>query len=79
MIGGVFNAVNYFPTGQSVTISLYDPISGAAISLSSNACTEIPGTGVYIWDVSDLLNQPNMYQEYGYRMTDGSISKSGIV
>lgn len=78
-IGGVFNAVEYFIPGQNVTITLYDPISGAAIPLSSDTCKEIPGQGVYIWEVSNLLNQPNMYQEYGYKMTDGSTFKSGIV
>jgi len=77
--GDVYNAAGYFTTGGTVTISLYDPITGAAISLSSNACPEIGTTGVYIWDTTKLTAQPSGYQEYAYKMSNGTTFSGGMI
>ena len=71
-IGGVINAVGYFPTGSTVTIELYDPPTGQTIALDDNTCEEIGITGVFVWDTSKLTTQPTGYQEYAWRMTDGT-------
>ena len=77
--GDVYNAAGYFTTGGTVTISLYNPITGAAISLSSNACPEIGTTGVYIWDTTKLTAQPSGYQEYAYKMSNGTTFSGGVM
>lgn len=78
MYGGTYNAVEAFPTLSTVTISLYDPVTGASISLDDNACPEIV-TGLYIWDSSKLTAQPSGYQEYVWSMTDSVTVKGGII
>jgi|SRR3990172_540636 len=77
--GGIYNAVGYFTTGGTVTISLYDPINGDVVSLSSNACPEIGTTGLYVWDTTKLTTQPSGYQEYAYKMTNGTAFSGGIL
>jgi len=77
--GGAYNAVSYFTTGGTVTIGLYDPITGASVSLISNACLEIDVTGLYIWDSTNLTTQPSGYQEYVWKMTNGSTYNGGIL
>ena len=79
--GGIHNAAAYFPTGSSVTITLYDPLVAAptAISVTSDACVEVGTTGLYMWDMSKLTTLPQPYKEYGYVMTDNSTKVGGIV
>lgn len=77
--GDTYNAVAYFSTSGTVTISLYDPITGTAISLSSNACSEINATGLYIWGSTKLTTQPSGYQEYAWKMTNGTTYAGGIL
>ena len=78
-LGDVHNAVGYFPSLGSVTIILYHPISGAVIAIDSADCQEIGTTGTYIWDSTKLTTQPIGYQEYAFRMTDGTAFKGGII
>ena len=80
--GGIYNAAEYFPTGQSdVVITLYDPeaVADASITLTSNACVEFGDTGLYFWDASKIATTPVPYKEYGYIMTDGATSAGGII
>jgi hypothetical protein len=78
-LGDIYNAVGYFATGGTVTISLYDPITGTAISLGSSACPEIGTTGVYIWNSTKLSAQPTGYQEYAYKMSNGTTFSGGVM
>jgi hypothetical protein len=80
--GGVFNAAEFFPTGQvDVVITLYDPeVAGAiAIPLDSDVCVEVGSTGLYMWDMSKITTLPTPRKEYGYLMTDGSTSQGGVI
>ena len=80
--GGVWNAVAYFPTGQSdVTITLYDPeaTADASITLTSDACVEFGTSGAYFWDATKIATVPVPYKEYGYIMTDGVTSSGGVI
>lgn len=78
-LGGTYNAAAYFATGSTVTIALYDPVTGATISLDDNTCKEIGSTGMFVWDVANLTTQPTGYQEYVYRMSDGTNYEGGII
>lgn len=77
--GDIYNAVADFPTGSTVTIELFDPITGVAIALDSDACPEINADGVYIWDSTKLTTQPASYQEYAWKMTDGLTFEGGVI
>jgi hypothetical protein len=67
---GIYSALGQFPTGSSVTITLYDPITLAPISLTDNVCEEIGTTGCYVWHSGKLTTQPVGYKEYVWVMTD---------
>lgn len=77
--GGVYNAAEAFPAASTVTIELFDPIDGTAISVDDNTCPEMSAGGIYIWDTSKLTTQPAGYQEYAWKMTDGITVKGGII
>ena len=72
-------ATKSFPTGSTVTIALFDPISGASISLASAVCVELGTSGTFSWDTSKLTAQPLGYQEYLYEMTDTITTKADII
>ena len=78
-LGGTFNASAYFAVGQSVTIELYFPTSGSLVPLSDNVCTPVGVTGMYVWDSSKLSSQPSGYQEYIWKMTDGTNFEGGVM
>ena len=77
--GSTFNVTGYFPAGGTVTISLYDPISGAPVSLTSNSCNQIGSTGIYIWGTNKLTTQPSGYQEYPWKLTNGTTTLAGVL
>ena len=77
--GGIYNAVEYFPTSSTVTITLYDPLTGGVVSLDDSSCSEIGSSGIFVWDSSKLTTQPTGYKEYAWRMTDGSTIKGGVI
>jgi hypothetical protein len=79
VFGDIYNAVAYFPTGSTVTIELFHPITGVAIALDSDACPEIMTDGLYIWDSTKLTTQPADYQEYAWKMTDGITFEGGVI
>ena len=79
-VGDLLNVAEYFPTGQlDVVITVYNPITGAVVALDNNQCVEIPGTGVYLWDITKITTQSIPYKEFPYKMTDGSNTSSGMV
>ncbi len=79
-LGDVYNAAAFFPTGSTVTIEVWDPITGAPISLSNNGCNEVPGEGVFVWDSTKLTTQPTAsYQEFLWKMTDGITEVGGVI
>jgi len=78
--GGIYNATKYFPSTQNdVVIELFDPVTGASIPLTDNSCVEIASTGMYVWDSTKLTTQPDGYQEYIYKMTDGATVQGGVI
>ena len=80
--GGKHNAAGFFPTGQAdVVVTLYDPLVASAtpVSLTSNVCVEVGGTGLYLWDMTKITTTPQPYKEYGYVMTDGATKVGGII
>lgn len=80
--GAVWNAVEYFATGQNdVVITLYDPeaTADATITLTSNACVEFGTSGAYFWDMSKIATLPTPRKQYGYLMTDGSTTQGGTI
>jgi hypothetical protein len=74
-----YNAAAYFTTGSTVTIRVWNTTTGDEETLISNACVEVKTTGVFVWDSSKLANQPVKYQQYAWKMTDGTNSESGIM
>ena len=78
--GGVHNAAEWFPPASNVTILITDPRTDGVINTTNNACVESDNNpGMYIWDTSKLVTQPNGYQEYIYSMTDGITVKGGKI
>ena len=80
--GGILNAIEYFPSGQSdVVITLYDPeaTADATISLTTNACVEFGTSGLYFWDATNIAVVPVPFKQYGYIMTDGATSEGGDI
>lgn len=78
-IGDIYNAAASFPTGSSVTIELYHPITLAAIAVDSDVCGELASTGLYVWNSSKLTIALTDYQEYVWRMTDGLTFEGGVI
>ena len=79
VVGGTYNIAAIFPTGSTVTVALYDPVTGLAVSLISASATEIGSTGLYVWGANNLTTQPTSYQEYLYTISDGTTTEGGIV
>ena len=77
---GLYNAIGYFATGSSVTIIIYDiDDEGVVVATDSDVCNEIGTTGVFIWSLDNLTVCPITYQQYGFKMTDGSVFQGGEV
>lgn len=75
----IYNAAFYFPTGGTVTIDIYDPVTAGAVALDDDACVEMGATGIFIWDTSKLTTQPDGYQEYIFKMTNGTLDGVGVI
>lgn len=65
-------AIGIFSTGKTVTIQVIDAKTGVAETLTSNACTEILSSGVFVWEFSKLQTLPAVFTQYLYIMTDNS-------
>ena len=78
-LGGTYNAVEYFTTGSSVSIALYDPETGDSVSIDTSSVGEIGSTGLFVWSSDNLTTQPTGYKEYAWVMTDGSTPKGGVL
>ena len=68
-----------FPTGSTVTITLYKLSDSSSVTLSSNSMSEVGSTGVFKWNSSDITTQPTAYTEYLWVATDGTLSQYGKV
>ncbi|PHS70525.1 MAG: hypothetical protein COB22_07825 [Cycloclasticus sp.] len=64
------NLVGRFPTGEAVTIEIYEIDSASAVALTSNACAEIAASGLFKWAKTNIALQPTSYTEYVYTMID---------
>jgi len=71
-LGGIYNAVGYFASGSSVTITIYDLITGSTVSTSSTTCGELGSSGIFVWSIENLTVFPIAHKEYGFKMTDGA-------
>ena len=78
-LGGVYNAVEYFPPGSTVAITVFDVIDGSDVAINTSVVFEPSGTGRFIWNAANITVQPTGYQEYGYTMTDGVTIKGGVI
>lgn len=78
-VGGTYNAHAFFPTGSTVNITLYDPLTGDTVATTSSLCNEYGATGLFVWDISNITTLPTPYKEYGYIMTDGLTSQGGTI
>lgn len=61
-----------FTTLDTVTITVYRNATGTAETLTSNACVEQDGTGIFLWSFSDLNTAPIAYSDYMWIMTNGT-------
>lgn len=68
-----------FPSGSTVTITLYDLSDNSIVSLSSNACQEVGTTGIFKWTTANIASQPTTKKEYLWVMSDGVVSSSGKI
>jgi hypothetical protein len=61
-------------TGDTVTITLYDS-TGSLVPLTSNACTEIGVTGLFVFDLENIITKPTVLENYQYIMDNGTGTK----
>lgn len=57
-----------FTTGETVTIELW--VDGVAQVVTSSDCTEVDGTGKYVWSISNIPALNGSRVQYHFRMTD---------
>jgi len=72
VLGGIYNAIGYFATGSTVTITIYDVTTGGTVATDSAACGELGSSGIFVWDIENLTVMPITYKEYAFKMTDGA-------
>ncbi len=69
-----------FATGETVTIVLYDILTGNIIPLDSNTCNEIGTTGWFRWATTEITTPATSKVDYLYIMTDSkSFTYSGKI
>ena len=68
-----------FSTLDTVTIKIYDSLTGLGVPTDSAACTEVLTTGFFVWNFSNLTTQPSVESRYFWIMTNGSIEQSDYV
>jgi len=66
-----------YVTGSTVTIALYNAVSGAVIPITSASCSEIGVTGLFTWSASNITTPPVILTSYVYKMSDGSQEQWG--
>ena len=67
------------PSGETVTITLYDLADDSSVTLSDNSCSEVGTTGVYKWSTANITTQPTTMKQYLYFMTDGTNRFAGKI
>jgi len=78
-IGESYSIVGRFPTGGTVTIAVYNVVTGSAVTLSSNSCTEIGSTGLYTFPSSNITGLVNQHDVLVWQMTDGTTTAAGTI
>jgi hypothetical protein len=73
------NILGKFPTGGSVTITVYDINTSASAILTSASCIEIGNTGVFKWNTDRITTYPVSLTEYLWTMTNGSSVSYGKI
>ena len=72
-------AIGKFATGDTVTIQVINAKTGVAETLTSNTCTEILTSGIFVWQFSDLNTQPSAFTQFLYIMTNQlSVTRSEL-
>ena len=69
--------IGSFPTGSTVTISLYNLATGSSETLTSNACAELGTTGIFRWSTGNISVRPLVKTEWLWDMTDGTSHQYG--
>lgn len=72
-------AAGRFPTGATVTITLINLATGAAVPLDVSTCTSLAasevGTGgnatrLFVWPIANITTLPTLFTQYAYTMVD---------
>jgi len=69
-IGESFAVTGRFRTGRTITALFFNAETGAAIPLTSGACTEIGSTGMYTIQSSDIVTPLVTKTIVNWQMTD---------
>jgi len=64
------SVVGVLVTGATVKIELWK--NGVAVTVTSDACTEIGTTGKYTWSIGNLAILSKTLEQYSWRMTADS-------
>ena len=78
-VGGRRNINAQFPSGSTVTITLYDTITGQPVPLLGSSMIEIGGAGLFLFDLDKIVNQPIRRTEYAWVATNGTTAQTGVV
>lgn len=65
-------AIGTFSTGKIVTIQVINAKTRVAETLTSNVCTELLTSGIFVWEFGNLQTLPATFTQYAYIMTDNS-------
>ena len=77
-VGGRRNINAQFPTGSTVTITLYDTVTGQPVPLLGSSMIEIGGAGLFLFDLDKIVTQPIRRTEYAWAATDGTTTQTGV-
>jgi hypothetical protein len=67
------------PTGEAVTVDrFFDMAAGASPILTSGVCTEIAGTGIYYWCLSNMQTAPAADMDIVWRMKSGTTARTAF-
>lgn len=76
----VYSEFGVFADGDTITAKAYKNGSSTPESQTTGTVTQISNTGVFYYDLSDLVNQPTALSEYYWTMTDATTKKdSGLI
>ena len=76
----VYSAFGTFANGDSITTNVYKDGSSTPEAQTAGTVAQIGTTGIFVYSLSDLVNQPTTLTEYYWTMEDATTKKdSGLV